>query len=1382
MADKIEKFLELADMMRNKTAIDALITMVVKGGLLADVSGLRGFIPKAFLEADVEKNIDLSSYVGKKLTLIPVEVDVSKMRLVLSHRAFLEREKMIERHNRHIRNESEVHKLAENIAENSEIKEYQTGSKPLCIKANDKAPNNRPNILEHNKKDLVRKYPAFGMEEFVPADFFDTIIKKEFIDGITKGVFIRNYTFDDSNNIRLAIRPKRTPGDYLSQMMPENKTLLFKGFVTGDYFIVDGVSDQYNENLLPYEVPCQIIRYDDSSRVKQARGNFLYVLAEEASSLNEHTKQRLVEWKEYIEWRRTIVKKRMRGAHYINVENKDGNLQFTLLFDSKEDYDKEAKWLKRNELAAYAEKEYSDDNGRFIYIEEKHRGRENFEPLGNLVRRLKKDGRIVNGHYEVELVYAVPDNDEMEEMTDEERDEYVQNELLPRYPKVGFLAPLVIKDLSLFKRLDKAVTDLQQDRDCHSPNMAMWIFDVRRARLPQPQDRVYWENMVGNNWLNKDVADNPNQREAIFKMLAAPDLCLIQGPPGTGKTTVIAEAIYQFARQGNRVLLASQSHDAVDNALDRLADRSEIRAIRLGERDRDGGEERSKFSQFRVLSTYYSCLGKSVSHNFLTPWEENRQSYGICEIELRDWRYVTEDLNRMNRELTDLNINLEQCRRNLFVVENNLQKASEENSEHENSKRQYLNFVGQAERNEINVGDFYLPTAMGDIIAPIFMDFLNKTTVQGLILNAAVSEEVIRRDPKLSVASVATAAKKLFAFHDKLASTIVNASADAGVAKLKCQQIDEKIAHIQSLLADEDDKDKRRELKAKREQLRDEKKKIKGETDFLPSSEELSFFNDETKAKLNSAEGRADLEHIIADAKELYQSALDKVITNMGEVIDAYQPQDVDALSEQVKSCKGQLKQLNEEMRLKREEITAKEKLGEELSAKYNCDRSEIEARIENTMKNLDEEWNRDAQLRDVWHVSLEQFVERLNDDKTAKYDEDYYKDIYMASCNVVGITCTANMRELDEKFPDFDVVIIDEVSKATPPELLPPLMKARKTVLVGDHRQLPPVFNEYEKSYNELLEEINAADEDDDDEEEENREIVLHQGDLEKYRKMVTSSLFREYFEQADDSIKHSLLTQYRMHSNIQNVINRFYDGKLTSGVLDEEQRKAHNLSVRTDNGDSFLSTDTHAYWIDSSKLNGRLMEQSRYPGSTSLHNIFEKYIILSVLQKINDAYATMKQSGITVGVISFYGSQVGDLRKAVKEMRNQGKLKALKVDVNTVDRFQGKEKQIIITSLVCNTKHGNASRHVAAFERINVAFSRAQNLLIIVGAKDLYNRLTVPIPSMDTGEIRSAHTYQGIISDIERNGGFVVGETLVPADIVQKIRDEYDREAKER
>lgn len=47
----------------------------------------------------------------------------------------------------------------------------------------------------------------------------------------------------------------------------------------------------------------------------------------------------------------------------------------------------------------------------------------------------------------------------------------------------------------------------------------------------------------------------------------------------------------------------------------------------------------------------------------------------------------------------------------------------------------------------------------------------------------------------------------------------------------------------------------------------------------------------------------------------------------------------------------------------------------------------------------------------------------------------------------------------------------------------------------------------------------------------------------------MVTSSLFKVYFEQADENIKHSLLVQYRMHTDIMDIINRFYEQRLSCG-----------------------------------------------------------------------------------------------------------------------------------------------------------------------------------------------------------------------------------------
>ena len=67
-------------------------------------------------------------------------------------------------------------------------------------------------------------------------------------------------------------------------------------------------------------------------------------------------------------------------------------------------------------------------------------------------------------------------------------------------------------------------------------------------RLPEGAKQVdYWQN----------PAINQSQKQAVEKILAAPDICLIQGPPGTGKTTVIAEAIWQLVLRGQRVLISS---------------------------------------------------------------------------------------------------------------------------------------------------------------------------------------------------------------------------------------------------------------------------------------------------------------------------------------------------------------------------------------------------------------------------------------------------------------------------------------------------------------------------------------------------------------------------------------------------------------------------------------------------------------------------------------------------------------------------------------------------------------------------------------------------------------------------------------------------------
>ena len=1272
--------------------------------------------------------------------------------------------------------------MEENIADNSNITQYQNTSNPICMNAKDWRRQ-----LERDKKTLLKQYPNLGNPQLDAVDFFNELINGEFTDGITKRVFIRNHILEDNDDhLNLAIRPERTPMDYLSRAMPDDKTLLFRGQVRGAFFVVDNVSDQYAEELLPYEVECQIIRYDDVARMKNAsrNGNFLYDVAEKSSSLNEHTKERLTEWRNYIKWRRTIVKERVQrhGSKYIRVESRNGNLIFTLQFASKEAYESECKWLNKSELAAYDGKTFSDDDGNFVY-KDNITAKNDLQPLGKFMRRAKQEGRELKDGFEIELTYAAPDSDDLNEMTDEERENYVQNELLPRFPESGFLAPFVVKDVSLFSRLDNAINNFQKDFYCISPNMAMWIFDVKRARLPKPQDREKWLNAVGDDWLNKSVAENENQREAIFKMLEAPDLCLIQGPPGTGKTTVIAEAIYQFVKQGNSVLLASQSHDAVDNALDRLAQRSEIRTIRLGERARIYDEEVSPFSKKRILSTYYKCLSNAIDTSFLKPWEENRRQYDTCELELRDWQNVSIDLTALNEQLIENNKERQQLKSTVSRLKKEIEQALAEKYDHEAADLQYQKFVDAVKHDE-DFDDLFLPEFMGNIFAECFMPLLRSASAQGILLFPSLNEDVIRRDPNFFLRHSATTCRQIKILANKIAKAQKDANTDSELAQLKIIDFQKKIDEVNKILLEEDDSERRAELKEKRSRLEEEKEKLQESGALTFSAEELSLFDTQRQEQIKSSDNREVIIQNMREVVDGYNVALNDALNRIGDTLAAYKPKDIDALNEEVKSCQGRVNYLTDEEKRLKAEINAKEQLGKTLSEKYSCERDDLEMRIADEMRRLDLNWRKDSEIRDVWANTLDKFVSMLNNAKTAEYDEGYYLDTYLKSCNVVGITCTANMHELNELFPDFDVVIIDEVSKATPPELLPPLVKARKTILVGDHRQLPPVFDEYKKSYEELLEEIKAIsqerDEDEDDEEDYNEDNELKSEDLERYRNMVTSSLFKEYFEAADDRIKHSLLTQYRMHLDIQNVINRFYDGKLKSGLLENENTlKAHGLKILTDRGESFLRPDIHAYWIDSSTLHGQIMEQSQYPNSTSLYNVFERYIILSILQKINRAYSDMGQSGVTVGVISFYGSQVGDLQNAVKILRRSGKLNALRVDVNTVDRFQGKEKQIIITSLVCNTKRGNASKHVAAFERINVAFSRAQNLLIIVGAKSLYGRLNIPIPNMDTGEIRSAHIYQNIIDDIERNGGRIAGELLINADDAKKIREEYDKGA---
>lgn len=367
------------------------------------------------------------------------------------------------------------------------------------------------------------------------------------------------------------------------------------------------------------------------------------------------------------------------------------------------------------------------------------------------------------------------------------------------------------------------------------------------------------------------------------------------------------------------------------------------------------------------------------------------------------------------------------------------------------------------------------------------------------------------------------------------------------------------------------------------------------------------------------------------------------------------------------------------------------------------------------------------------------------------------FKNAYLDNANVIGATCssiserTANdklstfiknycnvfQRNLYETLQagmadktvfsainrvkvDFDVVIMDEASKATPPEFALPLLFGKKSIVVGDHRQLPPMLDE--NDFATTLEMIGE------------RKLAL------EFRKQDHNiSHFENLFlnPNISETIKASFDTQYRMHPQINDVIKQFYvqDNGLNCG-LDPIQVNDPNLNnpVSRYHGfshEGFIDPQTHVIWVDVSTP--EVLE------GTSRVNFGEIEACKNVLWylKNSDGFNEFqnqctKPEDKEIGLISFYGRQLHYLQEATREFES-----IMPIRIRTVDRFQGMERNIIIVSMVRSDKIagskeqepdteiygelGYAKQESLGFadipNRLNVALSRAKRLLIIVG-----------------------------------------------------------------
>lgn len=270
----------------------------------------------------------------------------------------------------------------------------------------------------------------------------------------------------------------------------------------------------------------------------------------------------------------------------------------------------------------------------------------------------------------------------------------------------------------------------------------------------------------------------------------------------------------------------------------------------------------------------------------------------------------------------------------------------------------------------------------------------------------------------------------------------------------------------------------------------------------------------------------------------------------------------------------------------------------------------------------------------------------------------------------VVAGTCIGIPREIHDA--EFDLCIVDEASKATATEVLVPMSRSKKWLLVGDPKQLPPFQDEASRN-TDFLEQYELTPED------------------------VQETLFDRLLRILPDECQKMLVTQHRMVEPIGKLISTcFYDGKLESSGpdIDKVLRRVLPRPVT---------------WLTTSKLpNSR--EQN---ANSSFNNSCEVTVIFQWLKQLNQA-AMEAQRNYKVAVLSGYAAQLKLLKRSLDA--EQSGLEALAIECNTVDAFQGREADIVIYSVTRSNKDGKIG-FLRDEARLNVALSRGRIGLLIVG-----------------------------------------------------------------
>ncbi|MGM0945146.1 MAG: AAA domain-containing protein [Bacteroidota bacterium] len=248
-----------------------------------------------------------------------------------------------------------------------------------------------------------------------------------------------------------------------------------------------------------------------------------------------------------------------------------------------------------------------------------------------------------------------------------------------------------------------------------------------------------------------------------------------------------------------------------------------------------------------------------------------------------------------------------------------------------------------------------------------------------------------------------------------------------------------------------------------------------------------------------------------------------------------------------------------------------------------------------------------------------------------------------------------------------FDVVFIDEAAQGLEAATWIPILKAKKVVFAGDHLQLPPTIKSFEAAKEGLA-------------------ITLMEKVIQ--RKPLVAEL---------------LQMQYRMKAEIMGFSNEyFYGGKL----LAAENTKQH-----------FFEDESILEWIDTA---GAGYTDRQEEESLSTFNPEEALFACKYLNELikRIGISKFKENGWTIGLIAPYSAQVRYLRYLIFESYDFPNLKAFAdlITIDTVDGFQGQERDLMLISLTRSNERGEIG-FLADERRMNVAITRAKRKLVLIG-----------------------------------------------------------------